>query len=228
MQTPPSSLPHRGFTLIELLVVMAVMLVLMALLVPAFTGIGRGHALKAGGDSVANLAMLGRQNSLTKNAMTALIMIGDPTRADNHRSFGLFELVPREDGTEVESFDWRQLGQWETLPDGIVADFCGFTESSTPMLPPFPILMCKGSKVDRFSYLVFLPSGRLFRDDYISQPAGGASTAGVAHVRVVQGFFASSGTVTYTSAKTGAGQPANFYDLSIISATGRLKIDRPS
>src|SRR5688572_20486513 len=68
----------RGaFTLVELIVVIALIVLLVALVAPAFTGSGRATALKAGGNNVANLALLARQNSLTKNAMTALVVISN-------------------------------------------------------------------------------------------------------------------------------------------------------
>ncbi|MEA3209580.1 MAG: hypothetical protein QOE70_2637 [Chthoniobacter sp.] len=55
-----------AFTLVELIVVIALIVLTVSLLVPAFTGSGRASALKAGGNNVANLALLARQNSLTK------------------------------------------------------------------------------------------------------------------------------------------------------------------
>ncbi|MDQ3620966.1 MAG: hypothetical protein M3463_00530 [Verrucomicrobiota bacterium] len=215
MRPYPREPVASAFTLIELLAVIAVMLVMTGLLAAAFTGIGKGSALTAAGNNVSNLALLARQNSLAKNAMTALLILGSSGTAEDYRALALYEIVPHADGTPVRAADWTQLGRWETLPSGVVVDDCTFAPSSTAMTPPLATLTYKGSPVASYQYVVFLPSGSLLR----VEPA---------RVRLVQGFREPGReTVSYTGARAANGEPANYYDISIISANGRVKVDRP-
>jgi len=222
MVSLPTSPIHRSkfqsyaaFTLVELLAVLAVIITMTALAVPAFTGISHGSTLKAGGNSISNLALLARQNSLSKNAMTALVMVGASGTQGDFRAFSLYEISPHSDGTPAVTGDWKQITAWETLGDGVAADLCTFSASSVQMTPPFPTLTYRGAQIANYQYVVFLPSGAL----YSSNPA---------HVRLAPGFVPTGGqTVSYTAKVDANGQPANYYDLSILSASGRIKIDRP-
>ncbi len=205
---------RTGFTLIELLAVMAIVVTMVAIAVPAFTGIAKGSSLKAGGGSVSNLALLARQNSLSRNAMTALVMIGAAGTDADFRAFSLYEITPHPDGSPVVATDWKQIAAWDILRDGVAVDACTFNASSVPMTPPFPPLYYHNASISAYQYVVFLPTGAL------------ASTA-PAHVRLAPGFIPSgSQAISYTT-KLNGGQPANYYDISIVAANGRVKVDRP-
>ncbi len=217
----PKVYPHLGrggVTLLELLVVVSLIAALTLAVFAAFSGIGAGSRLNSAGNSVANLALLARQNSLAKNAMTALIMIGNAGTEGDYRAFGLFEIVPREDGEPAGSADWSQLGKWETMPEGVTADDCSFAESgdtAAPMSPPLPTLLYHGATVAMYQYVVFRPNGSLLR----SEPAC---------VRLVNGFRPpGTQAVTYTAGRGTAGGAANYYRVWLVAATGRIKIDRP-
>jgi Tfp pilus assembly protein FimT len=212
-----ASLRGPAFTLVELLVVLAVMLILLAVIVPAFNGIGKGTELNGAGNSVSNLIYLARQNSLAKNALTAVILPGaSGTDADFH-AFALYEAVPHMDGTPVTTADWRPLGTWQTLPVSVIVepDLCTFTKSSSSMTPAFPNFTYHAAPVTSYAYVVFLPNGEIL----------GSVTP---QVRLVTGYLPTgSGTVVYTNKNTATAAPADYYNISIISASGRVKVDRP-
>lgn len=189
-------------------------------------GIGAGFKLSGAGNRVSNLALLARQNSLAKNAMTALVMISDSNTEGDYRAFRLYEIVPRTDGQPLKAGDWSPLGAWETTPDGVVVDACTFTSSTVPMTPPLPQITYRksgvagttpsvDSEVGNYQYVVFLPTGALL---------GGAP----ATVRLVQGYRVPGAQVTtYTSTRGADGKGANYYQISLLGANGRVKIDRP-
>jgi hypothetical protein len=174
-----------------------------------------GFKLSGAGNRVSNLALLARQNSLAKNAMTALVMIADSGTEGDYRAFRLYEIVPRTDGQPLSASDWSPLGTWETTPDGVVVDICSFTSSTVPMTPPLPQITYRNSVIGSYQYVVFLPTGALL---------GGTPAA----VRLAQGYRApGSQVVTYTSARGADMKGANYYQISLLGANGRVKIDRP-
>jgi prepilin-type N-terminal cleavage/methylation domain-containing protein len=209
---------HRhppGFTLVELLVVVAIIGIVTTAIFAALSGVGIGSKLTSAGNNVSSLALLARQNSLAKNAMTALVMVGNAGTAGDYRAFGLFEIAPRTDGEPAGAGDWSQLGQWETMPDGVVADECSFAPGTVAMVPPFPQFTYAGAAVTNYQYVIFLPNGSLLRRE-------------ASCVRLAIGFrTAGTQAVTYTAAKGDDGTAANFYQVCILAATGRVKIERP-
>ena len=208
----------RAFTLVELLVVVLIIGLLLSFLVPAFGNLGKAGALTSAGSQVANLVNLARQNSMSKNAMTALIVNTDSTLDNANRLFTLLELVPPSSGAQPQTTDWKPLSGWETIRAGVVADSnpanFSFPDSATQPVPKFPSPIQYGAKaIGSYKYVIFLPNGTLL---------SGTST----RIRLTEGFLApGASTVTYTRPK--AGGSANYYDITILAATGRTKIDRP-
>jgi prepilin-type N-terminal cleavage/methylation domain-containing protein len=206
---------RSGFSLVEMLVVISIMATVTVAAFAGLFGVGGSFKLSGAGNRVSNLALLARQNSLSKNAMTALVMIGTSGTEGDYRAFRLFEIVPRTDGQPLTSADWSPLGSWETTPDGVVVDTCTFAPNSVAVTPPMPQILYRDSVVTSYQYVVFLPTGALL---------GGTSSS----VRLVQGFRAPGSQVTtYTSARGGDGKGANYYNVCLLGASGRVKIDRP-
>ena len=201
--------PH-AFSLIELLVVVAIVVLLMVMLVPAFNNLGKAQLLSAEGNKIVNLVNLAGQNSAAKNAMTALIAIpGNSTRPGG---FGLFEYLP-------EGAGWKQISQWESLKNGIIFDYPNtnykFSEypASSPY-PDFPTITYRGEDVSSFQYLVFLPSRSLLQ-------------ATSAQLRLVEGFFAAGATNPTFTRPGDYNGAANFYAVTVLGTSGRPKIDQP-
>lgn len=197
-----------AFSLLELLVVIAIGSVMVVLLIPAFNSLGKSQMLNAEGNKIVNLINFAGQNSAAKNAMTALIAI--PGKSTNVAALGLFEYVPEGSG-------WKQVSKWEPIKDGIVAwgnPDHPFTDSSIP--PPiqvFPSISYRGQAVPAFQYLIFLPSRSLVQSTN-------------AQLQIAEGFASSAGPITFTRPATG-GSPANFYNVTVVAASGCPKIDRP-
>ena len=212
--------PHAAFTLVEILVVMGVMAIILGISVPVFTHIGGANSLKSGGNQMEDLAEAARQNSMSKNAMTALIVPIDTTFDNRFRIATLLELTPHADGTKLTSGDWRQISKWEVLPTGVIVDagtsttFDDTSSASTQLTPAFPASLRYGLiSLKAFKYIVFLAGGNLLE-------------ASNAQIRLDEGFYgATAATPTYTHA---AGNlPLNYYDIFLLSGSGRTKIVRP-
>ena len=219
-----------GFTLLEVLTVMAIMAILTALVAPAFTNLGKGNALMASGNKVANLFNSARQNSLSRNVMTALVMITDSNLPGRYQTFALLELTPPSNGAAPTTSNWRQISKWETLANGVIADpkwpsnpTQALTDSGQSLLPASmnlpSSLTCGGKTVSSYQYVVFLPAGGLFLNNFAS----------FAQIQLVEGFLSQGSTspvYTQPSSSPGGG-PANYYRISALAATGNIKIDRP-
>lgn len=211
----------RAFTLVELITVMAIITVMVTLLVPAFTSIGKANALNTSGNHVVNLINLARENSMSKNVMTALVVLTDSSMADANRSLVLMELDPTTDGSQPSPGNWRQISGWETLGSGVIVDPNLFTfnkssdsagEPGVPT-PAFPAIQHSGKIASSYGYLVFLPGGNLLGSN-------------ASQIQLVEGIIASGGAV-YTRRTAAGGGPANYYNITVLAATGRIKIDRP-
>jgi prepilin-type N-terminal cleavage/methylation domain-containing protein len=210
-----------GFTLIEILTVLAITAVMTSLIVPALTSLSKSNALNVSADVVVNMANLGRETAMSKNAMTALVVLTDPSINNADRVFGLMELDPRSDGSQPQSSDWKQVSKWESINSGVISDPSSLSfNKSTDVAgtagvptPTFPPLVYHGKTIGSYSYVIFLPGGNLL---------SGTSP----QIQLVEGNVA-SGSVTYTRPVAGGGAPANYYILTVLTSTGRVKVDRP-
>ena len=220
---PGGSPSDSGFTLVEILAVMAILIMFMALVVPAVSGIFSGRSLDDAGNRLADIANLARESSLARNALTALIVVTDPAIENRYRAVTLMQISPTDDGSAPSSSNWTQISNWETLRPGVAIDpnALSCNDSSDPPsspgtpTPPFPALTYAGTRLGAYKYIVFLPGGGLL---------SGSS----ARLRVTEGIFpAKSASFLYTHpARNGTGA-ANYYDIILLAATGKSRIDRP-
>ena len=207
--------PRNAFTFIELFVVIAIMVSMMTLLIFSFASIGKSGALNGGGALVAGLANAARQNSLSKNAMTALVIVTDPSIDSQNRMFTILELVPSSSGHSPSSADWTQISKWETLAPGIVvSNWTTQTATSSTIAPAFPNLSYGGKSIGQFKALVFMPDGSTYSDSPTT-------------VELVEGYFPPGATTPLIFSHSKNGTAADYYKLTILNATGRIKIDRP-
>lgn len=215
---------HRivaAFSLIELLTVIMIIGILAGLVVPAVNGIGRASALTTGGNTVVDLVNFARQEAMTKNTMTALVVLGHQGVDEDYRALTVLEYD--------SVAGWSQVMQWEILPTGIVIDCndtanCSFLTHSPqpfPFLSRFPNqsnppVKYQGTQVaDQSGYAarIFMPNGALQNPE---QPA---------QLRLVEGIYQGN-RITYTS-HISSNQAANYYDVAILGLTGTTKVNRP-
>lgn len=129
LRTPPigaakSPESGSGFTLVEMLTVMAVILILVAVIGPAFTTIARGPLLTQASDEIVGLLNLAQQTAAARNQTVAVrfyqyadASAGESTTsADNGRYRAAQLFLVNEDGTV------SPLRAVVTFPLGIIAD----------------------------------------------------------------------------------------------------------
>jgi len=223
----PLCSPHRrgsaaGFSLIEMLIVVMIMIIVLGLIVPAVNGIGRSSALTTGGNTVVDLVNLAREDAMTKNTMTALVVLGNQGTDNDYRALTVLEFDPVA--------GWSQIREWEILPTGIVIDSndktvnCSFLSNSPN---PFPFLSLGelsnppvkyqgqqlSNNVSAYAARIFMPNGALQNPEQAAQ------------LRMVEGFFQGNRTV-YTN-HDGQNLATNYYDVAILGMTGTTKVNRP-
>lgn len=222
-KTSPSP-RSKAFTLIELLVVVTIMAILTGLATVAFLDLGKAGRLGDAGNQTVNLTHLARQNSLSQNALTAVILVTDTSFPDRYRLFTLLQLQPPVSGTAPASSDWKQIISWKTLANGVIIDPSDIPNnalqdySPTALTPPFPTLRFRGSTISQYKYMIFQSDGSLY---------GNSAANNSAVLKLVEGFFpqATSNTPVYTRASSGT--VSNYYRITVIASTGQTKIDRP-
>ncbi len=199
-----------AFSLIELLVVIAIIGTVTVLAVPAFNHLGKSSKLNSEGNKMVGLITRASQNSVTRNAMTALVVIpGDPATSQDLNAFALFQYAAGDSG-------WQQITKWETLKEGIVLDPAHLMLTMYPAVKPspdLPIISYLGSARPSFQYLVFLPDRSLLHDQS-------------GRISLVEGTFA-PGAVAPALTHPGDNGPANFYRVTVLATTGRAIIERP-
>ncbi len=120
--------------------VIAIIGIIMAFVVPAVNGFGRSAALTSAGNLVTNLANYARQDAVSKNTMTALVVLGSQGTDQDFRAVAMVEYDPVA--------GWNQVGNWELFPAGIIIDRndatnCSFLANSPQ---PFPFLSRGGGQ----------------------------------------------------------------------------------
>lgn len=211
---------RAAFSLVELLAVIALVGIILGFVVPALSGMGRGTSLVTAGNMVNNMAGLARQHAMSRNTLTALLVLANQGTDADYRAVSVLEYKP---GT-----GWSQLGGWEMLPVGITVD-AGDTQECSFLLRspnPFPFLSATNQDnppVTFQSLPIRSPDGYAAR---IFTPGGGLQNpAAPSQIRLVEGRV-EGGAIRYTN-RNDAGKPANYFDIAIVGATGATKTSRP-
>ena len=86
--------PRAAFSLVELLAVIVVIAIIMGIVMPSLSGLGRGPALVAAGNTVNNLVGLARQHAMSRNTLTALVLLANQGTETDYRALTVFEYKP--------------------------------------------------------------------------------------------------------------------------------------
>lgn len=210
----------QAFSLVELLTVLAIMSILTVLMVSSVSSL-RSTSLASSGNQTVDVFAMARQNSISKNAYTAVVIKAHGVGA--YSAYCLLQLTRQDDGTLGA---WAAISPWRYLDQGVVfesdqANDTFITTSSSASLPKalptqFPF---QGQQIDLTSttvYQCYQPDGTL---------VGGQNPP--LRLRLIEGGVdPGSGAFTYHGA-TVSGQRVSYYDLVFVSATGVTKIERP-
>ena len=201
----------------EILTVVAIMSILSAVVVWSF-GASRAAGLTAAGNTMVDVVSMARQNSISKNAYTAVVIKrhGDHALA----AYCLVQLVRGDDGTFST---WQPLSAWRYLQPGIVFETGQVGDTfitDTPALPlPLPTQYSyKGQVIDLTEQSVwqcFQPDGTLFGQQ--NPPV---------QLRLIEGVADTSDS-SVAQGPTSGGAVANYYQLLFVSNTGVAMVQRP-
>jgi prepilin-type N-terminal cleavage/methylation domain-containing protein len=204
-----------GFTLVELLTVLAISTILLVLAVPAIRSLGGASSLAGTGFQVDDFFQSARQNSISKNVLTAAVILTDVSNPDSaYRTMELLEL-----GGTADAPTWTPVSKWEVLPQGIIIDNVlansSFLTSPATFNPALPTLTYKGKQyqpISGYAYQVFLPNGQL------------SAAPDPCTLKLAQGFYKGADPV-YTNQK--GLQAQNYFSFTFNDGTGEAKITRP-
>ncbi len=219
---------HRGgFSLVELLVVITLILFLSGLSAFSLKGTSAARLANAGA-SISGFIESARENAILKRQPVAVAML--VSGEDANRAFTALGYVPPASGQTNGS--WKQISRWELLPQGVTVDLgadsagnalTGLLPSGSPPVgTALPSLVRKGatyaaSDPSGYGYVVFMPDGSLFQNANGSTPPV---------LRLIEGNW-QEGSIQYTGGKDDNGNTANYVEISINQATGKVKIIRP-
>jgi Tfp pilus assembly protein FimT len=213
-------------TLIEMLVVVGIIGVMTSMVVPAFNSIGRTASLNSTGNQIADLMSMARQNSVSKNGMTAVVLVTDTTCGQ--QALAVMQLLPLENDQALTSSNWTQITGWFRLGAGVFADVNANDSSTCTTFqtavngaaqtsgPPLPVVTFGNKQPGSYKYVLFNSSGALF---------SGSNAM----------LFLSNGTIPAGSVSgafnppvaPGSSLPSRYYKLTAIAASGQVKIDLP-
>ena len=108
------------FTLTELLVVMVIMIIVMSLVVPAFTSMGAGTAVDSAARMVSTQLLLARNEAVARRAHVAVILPGSTISSSSSDSslykYNSFRTAIVEGSGPYTIKEWVQGTDWTFLP----------------------------------------------------------------------------------------------------------------
>ncbi|MBW7909327.1 MAG: GspH/FimT family pseudopilin [Kiritimatiellae bacterium] len=157
----PYSKPKKdAFTLIELLVVIGIVGVLGVLVIPAFTGIGRGQNMRMSVSQLRTTLALARQWAITHNDKTYVIF-PDEDMTYNPPSGANMALRSYAVWTEKDGY----VSEWRYLPPGVLFDptdsDSGNLWNTTNDRLFNVVFPTNGSPTQQMFAISFTPNGRL-------------------------------------------------------------------
>jgi len=143
---------RAGFSIIELMTVIALLSVMLAMATPALLSSQKASVLTKAGNIAADLAMLCRQTALSKNVITALILVpkGD--------------ALTKQQATVLE-YDlrnqaWKQNGGWVRFSESVVAQDNATDDGHATLQAIAPV----PANFTNYTAFIFYPDGRMAGD----------------------------------------------------------------
>lgn len=151
---------RSAFTLVELLVVVGIIATLLVLVVPAFTGLGRGQSMRSAVTQLRTTISLARQWAVTKNETTYVVFPDDDL---TYSPPGGVAMALRSYAVWAERSGY--ISEWRYLPPGVVFN-------STQ---PHPVINTTTEKSGTFNLLLTTNSwGIGVRTNNVAFPTNGA------------------------------------------------------
>ena len=123
---------RRGaFTLIELLLVIAIMLLMMALIVPALNGIADSMKITTASQTLIDSLRLARQNAITKNSAVEYRIFNVPSKDGGAKAYRAVQSLTVDEAGVAKALDAVQY-----LPQSVVLS--GMTTYSSLLAPSLP------------------------------------------------------------------------------------------
>jgi prepilin-type N-terminal cleavage/methylation domain-containing protein len=201
---------REGFSLLELLIVMTIT-GLLSCLVAVSLGTADSAALSGNGNAVFDALSLARQEAVSRDTYTAMVIMTNGAGAYN--SYCLMELPKNSDGT-YNTNGWSGFQSWQTLASGVVfspSDPSTFLTTPTPSALPATLpasYSYHGKSLDLASTCtaqIFRPDGTLIATNQL-------------RLRIVRGSWNGS---SVTSPRQ-----TNYYDIVIVPDTGATQVER--
>lgn len=210
------SVSARAFSLVELLTVVAIISIMATMATLTISGNSNATQLSSAGNTVVDLANQARQNSITQNALTALVLVNNSGRDEwDNRLIAILELKPG-------ATTWSMVSRWQLLPSGVIIDpqqSTAFTSTSPAIGTALGALKFQGVTLasGTYVYQVFLPEGRLLSATENQMPP---------NLCLVGGIMKNS-SAKYLTTQQG-GVPVNYYNVTINMYTGIPNVGRPN
>jgi len=211
LQPSQCTIQQNGFTLVELLTSICLIVLITTLGTISLGGTNGSTKLTTSGNSIVELLSLARQQAISKNTMTALVILTKDPIGKSGVAYRTFTYM------EYGENGWVQRRQWQIFPDGILVDpnkeassfLVDASSSVTAIVPVFQGQNMASGYVCRY----FSPTGSLLNVD---QPVT---------LRLVEASLNSDGSAFYRHPVIN-GIPSNYYDVSLLATTGLTKIIR--
>lgn len=107
-----------GFTLVELLAVIAIIGIMIAVMVPSFSGMGRAAKLTTSVSQLKTTFSLARQHAITKREITYVVFATD--NASLYQGTNIAHISKAFRGYNVYGQRSKYLRDWIQLPEGVM------------------------------------------------------------------------------------------------------------
>lgn len=190
-----------AFSLVEILVVVAILMLLMALAVPAFQSATQGSALSRGGQLIADQLILARQEATGRNRDVQIRLVWLTNEPAGYKAIQLWTT------TATNSAAFEPFARMAQLPEGVII---ASNATYSPLITASTIPKTNAT---------FPGRGMLTFCGFRFRPEGGTDLT----FNSTNNFL----TVVYARDAGTSVTPANYCAVQIDPVTGRVKTYRP-